>query len=306
LGEIINVDKPGFNDILAGLRQGDLVPYLGPGAVADVVNPDTGETMPADNRSLILAMNNGKPMAPRLMYEFSRAAMNLELKRGRSFVNRFLVRTYLETSWTRATLHEELARSKPPYVIDVNRDNQLLDSYRDTPHTLIVGLARVGGMDYRFRIYAYDGVRYREIEETDVDEALPKLFKPLGVSRPKPSFIASDADFVDYITELMGGFAIPAFLKNYRRGKRYLLLGLRLTHDTERMILSNILHGAGSPAGWALIAEPTPKERRFCGKLGIEIIEADVADLLIQHKNTGPTQAGVSTSAVSPAGIETE
>ncbi len=121
-GRGINVDKSRFNDIWTGLRQGDVVPYLGPGAVADVVNPDTGEAMPADNRSLILAMNNGKPMAPRLMYEFSRAAMNLELKRGRRFVNRFLVQTYLETPWTRAALHEALARHKPPYVVDVNRE----------------------------------------------------------------------------------------------------------------------------------------------------------------------------------------
>ncbi len=263
-----------FTHIVAGLQDGAIVPYLGPGVLADAVNPNTGKPMPADNDSLIAAMNNGKPMAPRLMYEFSRAAMNMELKRGRSFVNRFLVQTYADTPWTRASVHQQLARWKPPYVVDVNRDCQLLDSYRDTPHTLVMGVARIGGTDYRFRTYAYDGARYRQIDQADVDTNQPVLFKPLGAPRPKPSFIASDADFVDYITELMGGFAIPAFLKNYRKGKRYLLLGLRLTRDTERMILADIIHGADKdPAGWALIAEPTPKERRFCQRLGIEIIE---------------------------------
>ena len=39
------------------------------------------------------------------------------------------------------------------------------------------------------------------------------------------------------MTELMGGFAIPRFLKVQRRGKRYLLLGLRLNRDTERIVL---------------------------------------------------------------------
>ena len=87
--------------LLAGLKDGSIVPYLGPGVLADVKNPVTGEAMPADSDSLILAMNGGKPMAPKLMYEFARAAMNVELKRGRSAVNKFLTRTYGETPWSR-------------------------------------------------------------------------------------------------------------------------------------------------------------------------------------------------------------
>ena len=41
-------------------------------------------------------MNDGKPMAPRLMYEFARAAMNVEQKKGRKSVERFLTTTYAE------------------------------------------------------------------------------------------------------------------------------------------------------------------------------------------------------------------
>ncbi len=208
------MDEVVFADIVAGLRDGSVIPYLGPGALADVVNPLTGNPIPADNESLILAMNNGKPMAPRLMYEFSRAAMNMELRRGRQFLNRFLSKTYgAETPWTQSAVHRRIALCKPPYVIDINRDMQLLQAYQNTPHTLIVGIARIGGADYRFRIYAYTGNAYQEIDETQVDSSLPILFKPLGSPCPTPSFIASDADFVDYITELMGGFAIPPFLK---------------------------------------------------------------------------------------------
>lgn len=274
------MDEVVLADIVTGLRDGSVVPYLGPGVLADVVNPITDNPIPADNESLILAMNNGKPMAPRLMYEFSRAAMNMELRRGRQFLNRFLVNTYgAETSWTQSAVHRRLTTCKPPYVIDVNRDMQLQQAYQDTPHTLIVGIARIGGADYRFRIYAYTDGAYQEIDDAQVDTALPILFKPLGSPCPTPSFIASDADFVDYITELMGGFAIPPFLKRYRRQKRYVLLGLRLTRDTERMILSEIIYGAASPAGWALIPDPTPKEQRFCEKLGIRIINADLSAL---------------------------
>ena len=76
--------------LLAGLTDGSIVPYLGPGVLADVVSKNTSEPMPATSDQLIIAMNGGKPMAPKLMYEFPRAAMNVELKRGRAAVTRFL------------------------------------------------------------------------------------------------------------------------------------------------------------------------------------------------------------------------
>ncbi|HLF97100.1 MAG TPA: SIR2 family protein [Methylococcaceae bacterium] len=269
-----------FAELTAGIRQGHIVPYLGPGVLQDVKNAATGAPMPADSHSLILAMNGGQPMAPKLMYEFPRAAMNLELKKGRSFVTRFLTQTYGETSWSRAAVHDWLASFKPPYAIDINRDTQLQDSYADTPHTLIVGVARIAGTDYRFRIYHYDGAGYREVAQEKVDASLPILFKPMGTPRPQANFIASDADYVDYITELMGGFAIPSFLKEYRKGRQYLFIGVPMTRDTERMVLSDIIHNAAEPKGWVLNPAPTDKERAFCRKLGLNLIVADIEDLL--------------------------
>jgi hypothetical protein len=267
-------------ELAAKVRLGALVPYLGPGALAGVVEALNGEPIPADSDSLILAMNGGRPMSPRLMWEFPRAAMDVELKRGRGAVNRFLTETYAGRSWTRAPVHDWLAAVCPPYVVDVNRDTQLQDSYAGVPHTLIRGIARIAGTSYRFRIDAWDGSAYREVDQDQVDPTLPILFKPMGSPRPDPTYIASDADYVDYITELMGGFAIPDFLKRRRQGTRYLFLGLRMTRDTERMVLSDIIHGAGSPSGYALIPEPTDKERRFCATRGIELVEADIPDLL--------------------------
>ena len=268
-------------ELARGIEQGQLVPYLGPGVLGGVVDCVTGAPMPADSDSLIIAMNHGRPMAPRLMWEFPRAAMDVELKRGRGAVNRFLDATYgQDRKWTRSPVHEWLRAHRPPYVIDINRDTQLQDSYAEVPHTLVRGIARVGGTDFRFRIHHYDGVAYREIDQTGVDTGLPVLFKPMGGPRPDPTYIASDADYVDYITELMGGFAIPDFLKLYRRNRQYVFLGLRLLRDTERMVMADIIYASGVPAGYALIQEPTEKERRFCRNKGIELLEAGVGDLL--------------------------
>ncbi len=274
------MDKALQQKLIEGITDGSIVPYLGAGALNGSVSIESGDPIPADSDSLIYAMNNGAPMAPKLMYEFSRAAMNLELKRGHSFITRTLNRIYAETEWTRSPVHDWLAGIKPPYVVDINRDTQLQEIYSDRPHTLIVGLARLGGTDYRFKIFSYSDGTYNEIIQEAVDPELPVLFKPMGTPHPEPLYIASDADYVDYITELMGGFGIPKFLKESRIGKQYIFIGLRMTRDTERMVMSDIVYGAAKPTGWALIPEPNAKEIRFCKRMGIEIIEAEFADLI--------------------------
>ncbi len=265
---------------LAGLKDGSIVPYLGPGVLADVKSKLDGRPMPATSEQLIIAMNNGQPMAPKLMYEFPRAAMNVELKRGRSTVTKFLDTTYGQTQWTRAAVHDWLKELAPPYVIDINRDTQLQDSHAGVPHLLILGCARIGGTDYRFMLYASDGTTYTPIQPEDADRSLPVLFKPMGSPKPKSSYIASDADYVDYITELMGGFAVPSFVKDQRKDKRYLLLGMRLNRDSERMVFSDLIYSSAQPSGWALISAPTDKEKRFCKRLGMEIIDAEISELL--------------------------
>lgn len=264
--------------LLAGLKDGSIVPYLGPGVLADVTNPATGERIPADSDSLIIAMNGGKPMAPKLMYEFPRAAMNVELKRGRTTVTKFLTKTYGETAWTRGALHDWIKALRPSYVIDINRDTQLQDSYADVPHTLIVGIARIAGTAFRYKLYFWNGNAYVPTET--INPALPILFKPMGTPRPEGIYIASDADYVDFITELMGGYSIPPEVKTLRKGKQYLLMGMRLNRDTERMVMADIIWSAAEPAGWVFIAEPTEKEKRYCKKIGLEIIDADIFEFI--------------------------
>src|SRR5512143_1364424 len=158
-----------FDKIFTGLSDGSVVPYLGPGALNGVIDPATGKAIPDDSDSLILAMNNRQPMAPKLMYEFPRAAMNVELKRGRSAVNKFLDATYRDTQWSTSALHSWLAQQKLPYLVDANRDTQLQKQFATTPHTLVVGIARMSGNSYRFRLFNYDGSNYSAIEQEAVD-----------------------------------------------------------------------------------------------------------------------------------------
>ena len=115
--------------ILAGVRSGTVVPYLGPGVLSDVTGTVDGRRIPADDEALILEMNGGKPLNAKFMREFSRAAMHLELKKGRKFLANFLTNLYGATSWNGGAVHAWLAEESLPYVIDTNRDLGLQNLY---------------------------------------------------------------------------------------------------------------------------------------------------------------------------------
>ncbi|AJE19639.1 SIR2 family protein [Azotobacter chroococcum] len=271
-----------LKEILAQLGSGEIVPYLGQGVLRGVVDRDTGKPIPADSDSLILAMTGGQPMSPRLMYEFSRAAMHLENKKGRSFIERFLTQVYGGDNWTPSAVHQWLTSLDLPYIIDCNRDTQLQHCYiaAERKHTLVVGAARLAATPYRFDLYHFADGKYRKIALEQVDTTLPVIFKPHGTPLPKPGYVASDADFVDYITELMGGFAIPDWIKLHRKNKRYLFLGQHFNRDTERMVMSDMIYDAAEPAGWVLIDQPSDKERKVCERKNLQLIEADWSSLL--------------------------
>ena len=129
-------------------------------------------------------MNGGRPLNWKLMEEFPRAAMHLELKKGRKFLESFLNGLYRATPWTGGAVHEWLAALDLPYVIDTNRDLRLQDLYSARPHTLIAGIARIAGTDYRFRLWEHDGYDYRDGRAR---RGQPRAAHPVQAARHAPA-----------------------------------------------------------------------------------------------------------------------
>ncbi|WP_024791024.1 MULTISPECIES: SIR2 family protein [unclassified Lebetimonas] len=229
-----------IKNIKKEIKENKTVPYLGIGIFKNVKTKE-GEQMPYDSDSLILMMNNGRAMSPRLMYEFSRAAMHLEQRRGYEYIQQ-LTNWIYSKPFEPTEIHKEIVNLNPKYIIDTNRDSKFQELLLDVEHILIVGKARILDNDYRYEIYKFDiqTKQYIKTDDEELKNAQKILFKPMGSTLPKPSFIISDADYVDWITEAMGGFAVPAFLKKYRKGKKYLFLGADFSKDTERMVANEL------------------------------------------------------------------
>ena len=139
-----------------GIGEGRIVPILGPDSQTGCVDAVTGAPMPAQGRDLILAMTGGVPLSPKLMAEFSRAAMSLEFKKGRKFLERFLAELYAR-DWTVSPQMRWIAEAKPRYAIDLNRDSVLPKLFAAAPHALIQGVARLSKADPRYRAFRFDG-----------------------------------------------------------------------------------------------------------------------------------------------------
>ena len=265
------------------LQSGDLVPFLGMGVFKGTVTSD-GSTLPFDSDSMVLALNNGRAMSPRLMYEYSRAAMSLEQRKGREFIVQMTNHIYASKQYEIPNVYKKLKEIQPKYLIDTNLDDSSCKVYEEVEHFMITGVSRIMADYDRFIVYKYDlqSQTYNKIDKELLNDSMPILFKPMGCMIPNKDFIVSDADFVDWLTEAMGGYAIPPFLKKYKQGKSYLFLGVDFGRDTFRMVANEITLGLDS--GFVLLDKPkselTKKENKFIQTHNLQTIEQDLEEFL--------------------------
>ena len=254
------------------LRNQTTVPYFGMG-IFEGTKTKEGEQIPYDSDSMILMMNNGRAMSDRLMFEYSRAAMHLEQRRGVDYIQQMMNWIYTK-EFDPTQLQKTILNMQPRYIIDTNRDSKIQELLAYEPHTLIIGKSRILDNDYRYEIFEWDleDQKYFQVEEEALDDAKKILFKPMGSPLPEPSFVISDADYVDWLTEAMGGFAVPSVLKTYRKTKKYLFLGTAFDRDTDRMVANELT--LDLEGGYFINDQPlTKKEEKFIEKHNLELLE---------------------------------
>ena len=211
--------------------------------LADVRHTDTGAAIPADSDFADSGHEQRQADVAQADGEF-RAAMNVELKRGRGAVTRFLDPRYGDSRWTRAAVHDWLRAIRPPYVVDVNRDTQPAKTATPTPRTPLD--CRRGprhGDGTRYRLFAWDGEKIHPHQRPG-PLANPSCSSRWARRAPAAPAISPGRRLCGLHHRADGRLCHPAHLKTLRQGKRYLLMGLRLNRDTERMVMADIIYAA--------------------------------------------------------------
>jgi hypothetical protein len=270
-----------MENIKEKLTNGQLVPFIGIGVFYETKAQD-GAQLPFDSDSMILALNNGRAMSARLMYEYSRAAMSLEQRKGREYITQMTNHIYASKEYDIPYAYQFFKEIQPKYLIDTNMDDSGCKVYEDVEHFMVTGVSRVMGGYDRFVIYKYDlsSKEYQQIDKEQLDDSLPILFKPMGCMIPNMDFIVSDADFVDWLTEAMGGYAIPPFLKEYKKEKSYLFLGVDFSRDTFRMVANEITLGLKDGIVVDNKEELSKKENKFIKTHNLELVKEDTNSFL--------------------------
>ncbi|MFD2175246.1 SIR2 family NAD-dependent protein deacylase [Rhodobacter lacus] len=253
---------------MAEVAQGKRVPYLGA-----EVSALSGSAAPATPAALS-AILESKVRAPR------RAAGNMwavaqyiESRKFRGTLNKLVRDAFAVPPGGVNPVHDWLARVRPPMVVDSWYDDGLLRAFgpgRDD-WGYVQGVSRAGGWTEEFtRAFTAGGG-----ERDTADPSWPSLiYKPHGLATAEGSFLMSDADYVEVLTEIDIQTPIPEEVQNRRTGRPFLFLGCRFDDQLLRIYARQITKRSGRGHIAVLPGPLTKMEEKFLEEM--EMIRVDL------------------------------
>ncbi|MBZ4023289.1 SIR2 family protein [Rhodobacter sp. TJ_12] len=256
---------------MAEVAQGKRVPYLG-AEVSALSGGEAPSTPPA-----LSAILEAKVRVPRrAVGNLWAVAQYIESRKFRGTLNKLVREAFAVPPGDANPVHEWLARVRPPMVVDSWYDDGILRAFgpgRDD-WGYVQGVSRSGGWteDYHRAFTAGGG----ELE--GADPSWPSLiYKPHGLATAEGSFLMSDADYVEVLTEIDIQTPIPEEVQNRRTGRPFLFLGCRFDDQLLRIYARQIAKRS-APGHIAVIPGPLTKmEEKFIEELAITRIDAPLS-----------------------------
>jgi len=250
-------------DVTARLREGHIVPYLGPG-VAEMSKPEVPMTPEA-----LAAFFGAKVALPRRARGNAwAAAQHIESNKHRSTVTALMAQAFGPTVAPTA-LHRHLASLSLPMIVDTWYDGAMRAALESRPDWgEVQGITRAGiGEDRWYRFYDGQG---KEIDRTAATDWTTVLYKPHGSIVPAKNFLISDADYVEVLTEIDIQTPIPDVVKERRTGRSFLFIGCRFNDQLLRTYARQITKRSAD-AHYALVEPETlsRNELRFLVEQGL-------------------------------------
>lgn len=126
------------------------------------------------------------------------------------------------------------------------------------------------------RAYDADG---GECPEAEAEGWRMVLYKPHGAAQPAGDVLASDADYVEVLTDIDIQTPIPRQVLERRLGRGFLFLGCRFYDQILRTFARSIIKRSGGPHYAVLpVAELTRNELKFLDTEGITPIDLPLAE----------------------------
>lgn len=243
-----------MNDVAAGKR----IAYLGP-----EVSALSGGDAPATPQKLCEIIEAQVRPPRRAQGNLWAVAQYVESRKFRATLDRMVIDAFAPGPARANPVHDWLARVRPAMVVDTWYDDGLLRAFgKADPEAwgLVQGVSRNGEwIDIFTRAYTSAGT---EVEAANPDwETL--IYKPHGLARPGGSFLMSDADYVEVLTEIDIQRPIPEEVQRRRTGRPFLFIGCRFDDQMLRIFARQIAKRSAEGHIAVLSGPLTRMEQRF-------------------------------------------
>lgn len=270
-----------IDEVLVGLAQGRVIPYLGAGMLAAAPG---SEILPGSSLQLAQRLAARVSVPHKIRNNLTAAAQFIENFRHRKTVVREMTEAF-SAKVDPGDLHRYFAAlPQLPVIVSTWYDDLLMRTFASRHHW---GAAQAVSQSEHFGTW----VQYFDRCGTLVDEPQARtwttlLYQPLGAVAPASNFLVSDTDFVEVLTEIDIQTPIPALVQERRRGRNFLFFGCRFSTQLERLFARQIMKRS-SDQHWALLEGELPRnEARFLAEQNIQRIDMSLSEFLACTRQT--------------------
>jgi hypothetical protein len=297
--------EPPYGDIVLGLKEGRVIPFLGAGASLEP-RTDAGEAWTPKSANLpsaralaryLATMSNFPGSGAQEFEDLARVASYSADISGRPQLRRHLRRALIRTVQYRR-LHQFIAEV-PAHLLCIvtNYDTLLEEAFRAAgkPFDLLIYPADTRD-NLNSLLYVRDGVgepQYVEANQLDLDlDDRSVIYKMHGTVWPADealdNYVITEEDYIEFLSRMTSNAssAVPAQFYQYSRTRSFLFLGYSLRDWNLRVILKNLRRQLTSATGrmldddtipsWAIQREPSALEQRLWGRRRVEIFDMDL------------------------------
>ena len=263
-------------DVARRLKAGTLVPYLGPGLLAEA---DDAVPVPITPEAVAVELNRKSPTPSKIRSNMWGVAQFIEQRRHRKTLIAFMAEIFAAPVAPTA-LHAALAGLPLPLIVDTWYDGAMRSALSGRNDWIeIQGITRaLETVDIWFRAYAPNGA---VVNLPDPGDPRTILYKPHGAVTPARNFLVADSDYVEVLTEIDIQSPIPEPVRRLRGDRGFVFLGCAFHDQMLRTYARQIAkRSAGPHFVFACDEELSRNERKFVRELGAQLIDAPAMDLL--------------------------
>lgn len=278
-----------ITEIASALRQGDVIPYLGPG-----VTGLPGEAAPPSlPEKLVQELVAGATVPHKIRNNLTAASQYIENFKHRKTLTCLMAKAF-SVDCAPGAFHEWIAaQTQLPLVVHAWYDDLVVKAFADRKDWgLVQGVTqsehfgdwvnwhRPDGSLVPTKTFIRDGSGAKAPAEAPEETFSWRtlVYEPLGSVWPASNFIVSDSDYVEVLTEIDIQTPIPDSVQSIRKGRNFLFLGCRFTNQLERSFARQIMKRS-SDRHWAVIEGAlTRNEEKFLREQNIVRIDTSLAD----------------------------